>query len=248
MLKVRFELHHSTQHLCLLRRVRLPEVHDSSEPMGTKERKARLFQAREREILEVARELFLEHEFHLVSVDRIAERVEVSKGTIYNHFASKEEIFAQLMVEWREQMIAQVRKVPQAPPYLEALRQSMRVMIHFNLENPQAYQRFRLFEDYGATHAVSPSLREKLAQQEQVMHQGITRLLQGCMEEGSLPNQNTDSMYVLGKSLIVGISELLIHDRFSISALQDVDEFIDFALEHLLGCPLSRTPSGSAPA
>lgn len=202
--------------------------------MGTKERKARLFQAREREILEVAQELFLEHEFHLVSVDRIAERVEVSKGTIYNHFASKEEIFAHLMMEWREQMITHVQQVPQAPPYREVLRESMRAMIRFNLEHRLAYQRFRLFENYAATHSISVALQERLAQQEQVMHQYITQLLQGCIAEGSLPNQNTDSMYVLGKSLIVGISELLIHDRFSISALKEVDEFIDFALEHLL--------------
>ncbi len=211
--------------------------------MGTKERKARLFQAREREILEVAQELFLEHEFHLVSVDRIAERVEVSKGTIYNHFASKEEIFAHLMMEWREQMITHVQQVPQAPPYREVLRESMRAMIRFNLEHRLAYQRFRLFENYAATHSISVALQERLAQQEQVMHQYITQLLQGCIAEGSLPNQNTDSMYVLGKSLIVGISELLIHDRFSISALKEVDEFIDFALEHLLRSSLPDAAS-----
>lgn len=205
--------------------------------MGIKERKARQFQEREQAILAAAWELFLEQEFHLVSIDRIAERVEISKGTIYNHFASKEDIFAHLVAEWRQQMWTRVSQVPQEPPFLEVLRQSMLAMIRFNLEHPQAYQRFRLFDDYAEEHTVSDRIRIQLRSQEEQVHAYITRLLQGCIDEGSLPARNTDYMYVMGKSLIVGVTELLLHDPFSRGAVTEVAPFLEFALSVLLGPP-----------
>lgn len=43
-----------------------------------------------RKILEVAKELFFTEGYTAVSTDRIAEQAEVSKGTIFHHFSTKE--------------------------------------------------------------------------------------------------------------------------------------------------------------
>jgi AcrR family transcriptional regulator len=48
-------------------------------------------QRRER-ILQAATQLFAERDFHAVQMDEIAERADVAKGTLYNHFRSKEEL------------------------------------------------------------------------------------------------------------------------------------------------------------
>ncbi len=45
-----------------------------------------------KQILEKARELFLEHGFQVISVDTIANAASVSNRTIFSHFASKEEL------------------------------------------------------------------------------------------------------------------------------------------------------------
>lgn len=61
--------------------------------MGTAERRQRERSRREKEIIEAARDLFFEKGFDSTSVDEIAGRLELSKGTIYLYFGSKEELY-----------------------------------------------------------------------------------------------------------------------------------------------------------
>ena len=67
--------------------------------MGIRERKQRDIEKRRHLILDTARRLFHRKGFSGVTVDDIALEIEFSKGTIYSHFASKEEIFGQILLE-----------------------------------------------------------------------------------------------------------------------------------------------------
>jgi AcrR family transcriptional regulator len=51
---------------------------------------------RETLILDAAEDLLLAHGYLGLNLDRLAERVEYSKGTLYNHFATKEDILLAL--------------------------------------------------------------------------------------------------------------------------------------------------------
>jgi len=67
------------------------------------EEKRRKKKEREREnrrntILKAARKLFFDRGFKSVTVDNIAEKSEVSKGSIYLCFESKEEIYTQILI------------------------------------------------------------------------------------------------------------------------------------------------------
>jgi AcrR family transcriptional regulator len=66
--------------------------------MGIRERKKRDYEKRRTLILETARRLFHRKGFAGVTLDDIAGEIEFSKGTIYNHFTSKEEIFGQVLL------------------------------------------------------------------------------------------------------------------------------------------------------
>lgn len=50
-------------------------------------------------IEDAALALFIEHGYHATSMRQIAERAELALGGIYNHFASKEDIFAAIIVD-----------------------------------------------------------------------------------------------------------------------------------------------------
>lgn len=52
------------------------------------------------QILRAASRLFIDHGYHGTSMRRIAAEAGVALGGIYNHFASKEEIFLAVLVEW----------------------------------------------------------------------------------------------------------------------------------------------------
>jgi AcrR family transcriptional regulator len=59
-------------------------------------RKQREIRQREELILTAAQKLLHQHGYNHLTMDRVAETVEYSKGTIYNHFASKEDLVCSL--------------------------------------------------------------------------------------------------------------------------------------------------------
>lgn len=59
-------------------------------------RKQRELFEREELILDAAQSMLHHHGYNYLTMDRIAETVEYSKGTIYNHFASKEDLVCSL--------------------------------------------------------------------------------------------------------------------------------------------------------
>jgi len=59
-------------------------------------RKQRELLSREKLILDTAQVMLHQHGYNYLTMDRVAESVEYSKGTIYNHFASKEDMVCSL--------------------------------------------------------------------------------------------------------------------------------------------------------
>src|SRR5262245_12250553 len=78
--------------------------------MSTLTRKQREIQQREERILEESRKLLLEEGYHGLSMDRIAEVLEYSKGTIYQHFPNKEEILLALANQSMERRLDLFRR------------------------------------------------------------------------------------------------------------------------------------------
>jgi TetR/AcrR family transcriptional regulator len=73
-------------------------------------RQRRKLQLRE-EILDAALDLFAEKGFHDVAMQEVADRVEVSVGTLYNIFSSKEDLYQQLVVEHARNFITVLRRL-----------------------------------------------------------------------------------------------------------------------------------------
>lgn len=61
--------------------------------------KKREIRERETKILEIARPMVVREGYHGLNMDRIADEVQYSKGTIYNHFSCKEEIIIALAIQ-----------------------------------------------------------------------------------------------------------------------------------------------------
>jgi len=66
--------------------------------LGLEERRKRERDNRKHAILKAARKLFFEKGFKPVTVESIARKAELSKGSIYLHFNSKEEIYTQILL------------------------------------------------------------------------------------------------------------------------------------------------------
>src|SRR5271157_1347728 len=78
--------------------------------MGTLTRKQREVRQREKALLGIARKMLIEQGYAGLCMDRLAEATEYSKGTIYQHFSSKEDLITALAVESSEQRLALMAK------------------------------------------------------------------------------------------------------------------------------------------
>ncbi|MEW5874817.1 MAG: TetR/AcrR family transcriptional regulator [Candidatus Zixiibacteriota bacterium] len=72
---------------------RKPRVNSPAAPS----RKERERQSRRLEIVHAARTVFARHGFNSATLEEIAERAEFGKGTLYNYFDSKDDLFTAVM-------------------------------------------------------------------------------------------------------------------------------------------------------
>ena len=79
--------------------------------MGLKERREREKQQRKKQILDAARALLFEKGLNGTSMNQIAQLAELSVGTIYFYYKSKEEIFAVLQQEGLELLYNNIEKI-----------------------------------------------------------------------------------------------------------------------------------------
>jgi AcrR family transcriptional regulator len=71
--------------------------------MGTLTRKQREVHQRELMLLDVARKMLIENGYAGLNMDRLAEATEYSKGTVYQHFSTKEDLVMALASQTMEQ-------------------------------------------------------------------------------------------------------------------------------------------------
>jgi AcrR family transcriptional regulator len=77
--------------------------------MGIKERRDRERQELKQAILEAAREIAAREGWQAVTIRKVADRIEYSPPTIYEHFANKEAILIELMREGFRLLLAEIR-------------------------------------------------------------------------------------------------------------------------------------------
>src|SRR5919201_762541 len=93
-------------------------VQVSTEP-GLRERKK---QQRRQLIAETARRLFAERGFDRVTVAEIARAANVSEGTVFNYFPTKEDLFYDRMEVFESALLEAIRERERGESVLSAFR------------------------------------------------------------------------------------------------------------------------------
>jgi AcrR family transcriptional regulator len=75
----------------------------------TKEQNERIRRTRQREILDAARMVFAERGFHDTRMSDIAHAADVSQGTLYHYFESKDDLFLALCFTWADMLEAGIK-------------------------------------------------------------------------------------------------------------------------------------------
>lgn len=91
--------------------------------------RVRQLREREREILRVAADLMTQHGYHATSMDDIAGSLGIAKGTLYQHFASKDALVVALVRERFSTLLDALRTArAEAPTPACALREALRLL------------------------------------------------------------------------------------------------------------------------
>ena len=115
--------------------------------MGIQERKEREKQLRRNQILEAAEDLFFNKGIDITTMDDIAEKAELSKGTLYLYFKSKEDIQFELSIKGADLLAREMEKDVDADKNgLENLITTGRTFINFSKNHRGFFQLFLVFQ------------------------------------------------------------------------------------------------------
>jgi len=143
--------------------------------MSSKARRVREKAALKREILNAARDLFVQDGYENVSMRRIAEKIDYSPTTVYLHFTDKADLLFHICEETFAKLVAQGDKlVAHKIDPLTKLKMFGRAYIEFGLKHPDHYR---------LTFMVQHEPGELEERYENSMGHRAFELLRSCVEE-----------------------------------------------------------------
>jgi AcrR family transcriptional regulator len=156
-------------------------------------------QFRRAEILKAARQIFAEQGFRKATIDMIAERAKIAKGTIYLYFRNKEQLFLQALEERLNSMLKGVLDIIQEKGEpLQKIKNLISFVFRF-LDKDKDF--FRIFH----TSAVECYIRDLSSHVENIMgylkkfFDSVTPTLKEAIDSGLLIQMQPLKMaFILG--------------------------------------------------
>lgn len=153
--------------------------------MGIAERKEREKQMRRDLILQSAEAVFFEKGLHATTLDEVAEKAEVSKGTIYLYFASKEDLYYSLMTNGLSMLlkIFQDTKPEEKSPW-DALLGFGKAYFRFSQEQSYLFKMLAVVENPVVSEQVSPEAVSRLEEMSNSVLSYVAKFVQRGIEAG----------------------------------------------------------------
>ncbi|RJQ86931.1 MAG: TetR/AcrR family transcriptional regulator [Desulfobacteraceae bacterium] len=154
--------------------------------MSIVQRRAKERNERIEKIQKAARKVFWKKGYHNTSVEDIARKVSVSKGTVYFYFRSKDELYVSLMIPLIEQLnflLKEFEKNVQEGQYRngeEFIRGIVDLLIELHKFDPHALNIFQIFQLESLFSSMSEPTRDILRK---IGHANFT-LLQRIITQG----------------------------------------------------------------
>lgn len=159
-------------------------------------------------IIQAAAACFAQKGYSACAMRDIVERSGMSKGAIYGHFATKEDLFKAMIAIEHEDGAAKSYKACQTPPYLEGIIAFMKECV----QNPVFPMDHRLWIEILAVTARDPEMKNTFKTSESMARGFFQQLLIKGIESGEIdPELDVEGMaimlFALGDGLIARIAD-----------------------------------------
>lgn len=188
--------------------------------------KAREFRQREQAILDCALSLFMELGEDRVTVEMIADKVGIGKGTIYKHFETKNEIYLLLMIRYEEELADLFRRLDSSSDKEALFREYLR----FRVQDPDKYLLFDRLESKLVADKAVPTLLEKLHAVRASNLGRLSDFVRARIAEGKLIDAPPEYHIGAAWALAHGASAL-IKSEFYTNYINQPEAFLDFLLD-----------------
>jgi len=205
--------------------------------VATAARRRREREQRRESILRAAREVFFRRGFHRATVDEVAEVAEVSKGTVYLYFESKETILAHLLLEGLNELVKRLERAFAPEEALAAdvrIRRLARAYLSFFQEEPD-YFRLLMALDRGRFQETVPEevYQQVLTQSLRGLHWLVQAVQQG-MDEGRFQVEDARQAAGVLWAALNGVLVLLGHPLRREILASELETLYEAALETVL--------------
>ncbi len=155
--------------------------------LGIAERRLRDFQHREAVILDAALKLFDSDSWLSVTVDQIAEKAEIGKGTVYKHFSSKEDIYARLTINFYYGLLNELERLDQCRKVILILRELLITALRYHYKCPEYRRVTQYCKRADFKDRTSPELRQAFDELDSRFLQFIEALFVRGIREKEIP-------------------------------------------------------------
>ena len=144
-------------------------------------RKQQEILARDALILLAANEMFAEQGYHSTTMQNIADKVGYSKGTIYQHYACKEDVLAKLFIQCGETLQVDMQKVIDAKLDIRpSILLITGIFLKHTKEVPGVAGNVTLVKSPAFIAKLAPQYQDEIKHSEQIMLSQIIGIFSEC--------------------------------------------------------------------
>lgn len=155
--------------------------------MGIQERKEREKEHRREEILNAAQKTFFDKGLQNATMDEIAEAAELSKGTLYLYYSSKEDLYLAVMMrgfDILDDMITET--ITKSPSTIEAIWRLGSTYFEFSQKHQNYFRMFHFFQNPSLHRQVSDEMMASCNEGTQKMWRAVIDVFRKGIGEGVL--------------------------------------------------------------
>jgi TetR/AcrR family transcriptional regulator len=158
--------------------------------MGIQERKEREKEARREEIINAAQRIFFERGLSTSTMDEVASAAELSKGTLYLYYRSKEDLYLAVTLRGMEVMYSMFEKaVSTGENGLKLLLNLEEAYYEFFRGHRQYYQMMFFFESPEFQKQISENMLELCTTVDRRIWELVSNTVKKAIDEGFLHGQ-----------------------------------------------------------
>jgi AcrR family transcriptional regulator len=201
-----------------------------TQPLGRR-KAAKLIQRRA--IRKAAMTLFLEHGFDAVTTTQVAEAAAVSPATLFNYFATKEDLFFGQVEELEAALVEIVASCPVGESLMDALRDH----VIYELTAGRAYTDPAAIAPFHQQVAHSQQLQDREAELYQRRELILAAALTNALGNGKdpMPARVAAAQYIAAERLIAAELRQRLTRTAPRRALKELGPFIDTVFDFIRG-------------